>query len=380
MDRTIFTQEHDLFRAMVGEFIDREIAPFHDQWVEDGVVPRDLWSKAGANGLLCPSAPTEYGGAGVDDVRYAVILGEELAKRNCTGPGFGIHSTVVAPYILHYGTDEQKARWLPGMVSGDVILAIGMTESAAGSDLGGVRTSAVDDGDAYIVNGQKSFVSNGSLADLMVVSCVTNPDHGQWGLTLLAVERGTPGVSIGRPLSKIGWNAQDTVEVSFVDARIPKANRIGSEGQAFFLMSKELDQERMLIASNALAAATAALEWTIEHCKEREAFGQPIGTFQNSRFRLAEMMTETTIGQVFMDRWIMAWNEGSLSPAEVAMAKWWATDLQQRTIDQCLQLFGGYGYMTDYPIAKAWMDMRWTPIGAGTNEIMKEIIGRTMGF
>lgn len=380
MERTIFTSDHDLFRSSVRDFVATEIAPFHSQWASDGVVPRSIWTRAGALGYLCMAAPEEYGGTGDDDFRYDAILGEELSRQNCTGPGFGVHGAIVAPYILHYGTPEQMRRWVPGMVSGDTILAVGMTESTSGSDLGSLRTTAVDDGDAYVVNGHKAFVSNGTLADVMIVSCITNPEHKQWGLSLLAIELPTDGVTISRPLKKIGWHAQDTVEVFLDNVRVPKANLIGQPGQGLYLMSRELDQERMIIAVNAIAAARAALNWTLAYCKDREAFGKPIGSLQNSRFRLAEMETELTIGQVFIDRCIAEWSDHSLSPAEVAMAKWWATDLQQRVIDGCLQLHGGYGYLTEYPIAQAWMDMRWTPIGGGTNEIMKDLIGRTMGL
>lgn len=380
MERTIFTSDHDLFRSSVRDFVATEIAPFHSQWASDGVVPRSIWTRAGALGYLCMAAPEEYGGTGDDDFRYDAILGEELSRQNCTGPGFGVHGAIVAPYILHYGTPEQMRRWVPGMVSGDTILAVGMTESTSGSDLGSLRTTAVDDGDAYVVNGHKAFVSNGTLADVMIVSCITNPEHKQWGLSLLAIELPTDGVTISRPLKKIGWHAQDTVEVFLDNVRVPKANLIGQPGQGLYLMSRELDQERMIIAVNAIAAARAALNWTLAYCKDREAFGKPIGSLQNSRFRLAEMETELTIGQVFIDRCIAEWSDHSLSSAEVAMAKWWATDLQQRVIDGCLQLHGGYGYLTEYPIAQAWMDMRWTPIGGGTNEIMKDLIGRTMGL
>lgn len=380
MERTIFTKDHDLFRSSVRDFVATEIAPFHPEWASDGVVPLSIWKKAGAQGYLCMAAPEEYGGAGVSDFRYDAILGEELTRQNCTGPGFGVHGTIVAPYILNYGTADQMRRWVPGMVTGDTILAVGMTESTSGSDLGSLRTTAVDDGDAYIVNGHKAFVSNGTLADVMIVSCITNPEHKQWGLSLLAIELPADGVTISRPLKKIGWHAQDTVEVFLDDVRVPKANLIGQPGQGLYLMGRELDQERMIIAVNAIAAARAALTWTVAYCKDREAFGKPIGSLQNSRFRLAEMETELTVGQVFIDRCIAEWSDHSLSAAEVAMAKWWATDLQQRVIDGCLQLHGGYGYLTEYPIAQAWIDMRWTPIGGGTNEIMKDLIGRTMGL
>ena len=380
MKRTIFNADHDLFRSSVRGFIEREIQPHHDQWIADGIVPRSAWRRAGEQGLLCMAAPEEYGGADVDDFRFPQILAEELQRTGCTGPGFGIHSTVVAPYVLRYGTAEQKQRWVPGMISGDTILAIGMTEPSAGSDLAALATTAVEHDDHYVVNGSKSFVTNAVNADVIIVSCLTNPANRQWGVSLLAIESGSAGVDIGPPLAKLGWQAQDTAEVFLHDVTVPKANLIGKPGQGVYLMGRELNQERLFIAVNAIAAARAALDWTIDYCKERTAFGRPIGRFQNSRFLIAEMETEVTIGQTFVDRCVTEWNAGSLKPAEVAMAKWWATDLQQRVVDRCLQLHGGYGYMTEYPIARAWLDMRWTPIGGGTNEIMKEMIGRTLGF
>ena len=380
MNRAIFDDEHELFRTSVRKFIEREIEPHHNRWIEEGVVPREIWRKAGEHGYLCFSAPEELGGSGTDDFRYSAIFAEELIRLNCTGPGFGVHSSVVAPYILKYGTDEQKKRWIPDMACGETIVAIAMTEPSAGSDLAAIRTTAVEDGDHFILNGQKTFVTNGVNADLVLVACKTAPDKKQWGISLLAVERGMEGFTSGKPLSKIGWRAQDTSELFFDDVRVPKENLIGKPGQAFFLMVNELAQERLLIAVSAIAAARAALDWTIAYCKEREAFGQSIGKFQNSRFKLAEMETEVTIGQVFIDRCLMDWNAKTLTQSEAAMAKWWATELQQRTVDQCLQLHGGYGYMTEYPIAQAWVDMRWTTIGAGTTELMKEMIGNAMGF
>ena len=380
MKRTIFNSDHELFRSSVRGFIEREVKPHHDGWAADGIVPREAWLKAGAQGLLCMSAPEEFGGGGVDDFRYPMILAEELQRANCTGPGFGIHGSIVAPYILKYGSHEQKQRWVPGMVTGETILAIGMTEPDAGSDLGAIRTSAVDKGDHYLVNGHKAFVSNAVNADLIIVSCSTDPAKKQWGVSLLAVESTREGVDIGPALAKVGWHAQDTAPVFLRDVAVPKTHVIGAPGQGMYLMGKELDQERLLIAVGAVASARAALDWTISYAKERQAFGRPIGQFQHSRFQLAEMETEVTIAQTFIDRCVIEWNAGSLKPDEVAMAKWWSTALQQRTVDKCLQLHGGYGYMTEYPIAQAWIDMRWTPIGGGTNEIMKELIGRRMGL
>lgn len=378
--RTIFDADHEAFRDSVRKFIEKEIQPHHDQWIEQGIVPREVWLEAGKQGLLCFAAPEEFGGAGIDDFRYPVIFAEELARVNCSGPGFGVHSSVVLPYILKHGTDEQKRRWLPDLVKGEKILAVAMTEPSAGSDLGAIRTTAIEDGDSYVVNGQKTFVTNGIHGDLIVTAVKTDPEHKAWGISLLVLEAGMDGFTKGTPLSKVGCRAQDTCELFFDNVRVPKANRLGAPGQGFFLMVRELELERLLIAASGLATARAALDWTIAHCKEREAFGRPIGKFQNSRFKLAEMQTELTIGQVFLDRCIVEFDDGTLKPSESAMAKWWIADLQQRVIDQCLQLFGGYGYMTEYPIAQAWVDARWTSIGAGTTELMKEMIGREMGF
>ncbi|MEM7201497.1 MAG: acyl-CoA dehydrogenase family protein [Planctomycetota bacterium] len=380
MKRIIFDEDHDAFRESVRKFIEAEIQPHHDQWIEEGIVPREAWRKAGQQGFLCFAAPEEFGGAGIDDFRYPVIFAEELARQNCTGPGFGVHSSVVLPYILAHGTDEQKRRWVPDLVAGEKILAIAMTEPSAGSDLAAIRTTAVEDGDHYVVNGQKTFVTNGVSADLVLVAVKTAPDKKAWGISLLVAEKGTEGFTCGKPLPKVGCHAQDTCELFFDNARIPKANLLGAPGQGFYIMVRELEQERLLIAVSGIATARAALDWTIAHCKERTAFGQPIGKFQNSRFKLAEMETEITIGQSFVDRCVMEWNAGTLKPTESAMAKWWVADLQQRVVDQCLQLFGGYGYMSEYPIAQAWVDARWTSIGAGTSELMKEMIGKQMGF
>lgn len=380
MDRTIFTDEHRMFRDAVRRFIEKEIAPHHDQWEKDGVVPRDLWLKAGAQGFLCMDAPEAYGGGGVKDFRYAAIMAEEQARTNCTGPGFALHNDVALPYILNYGTEAQQARWIPALATGERILAIAMTEPGGGTDLANMQTRAIRDGDHYILNGAKTFITNGILNDMVIVACKTNPAEQHAGISLLVVERDMPGYTRGRNLEKVGWHAQDTAELFFEDVRVPVENRIGEEGAGFMYLVSQLPQERLVIAVGALAAAEAALDWTISYCKERTAFGKPIGSFQNSRFKLAEMKTELQIGRVFIDRCIMEHNEGSLTAIDAAMAKYWTTDLQHRVVDQCLQLHGGYGYMLEYPIAKAYIDMRWGPIGGGTNEIMKEMIGRSMGF
>ena len=380
MERTIFTDEHTMFRRAIRAFVEKEVVPFHHQWEEDGVVPRELWLKAGENGFLGMDVPEEYGGGGITDFRYNTILTEELVKVGASGPGFGLHNDIVIPYILHYGSEEQKQRWLPKMVKGEIITAIAMTEPNTGSDLAGVRTSAIREGDHYRVNGAKTFITNGINNDLVIAVVKTNPEQKHGGISLLCIERQHEGYKRGRNLEKIGLKAQDTSELFFEDVCVPVENLLGEEGQGFIYLMEQLPQERLGIAVAAMAGATASLEMTIKYCQERTAFGKAIGTFQNSRFKLAEMKTEITIGQVFIDRCIDLLNQGKLTTDEASMAKWWSTDMQQRVIDQCLQLHGGYGYMLEYPISKAYMDARVMSIYGGTNEIMKEIIGRSMGF
>lgn len=380
MQRTIFEEEHIMFRESVRRFVENEVAPYHKQWEKDGIVPRDFWIKAGKQGYLCIDVPEEYGGGGVPDFRYSTILNEEFTRANCTGPGFALHSDVAAPYILNYANDEQKKRWFPDLATGKKILAIAMTEPSGGSDLANMKTRAIRDGDHYIVNGSKTFITNGISNDLLILACKTNPEMQHGGISLIMLERGMEGYTRGRNLEKIGWHAQDTAELFFEDVRVPVENLIGEEGMGFMYLVSQLPQERMVIAVGALAAATAALEWTIDYCHQREAFGRPIGKFQNSRFKLAEMKTEIQIGQVFVDRCIMELNAGTLTAVDAAMAKYWTTELQHRVVDQCLQLHGGYGYMMEYPIAQAYLDMRWGEIGGGTNEIMKDMIGKSMGF
>jgi long-chain-acyl-CoA dehydrogenase len=380
MKRVLFEDEHLMFRDSVRRFIEREVKPYHDQWEKDGIVPRELWLQAGEQGYLCMDVPEEYGGGGVKDFRYATIITEEFTRSNCTGPGFSLHNDVAAPYILHYGDDAQKRRWFPQLATGEKILAIAMTEPGGGSDLANMQTRAIRDGDHYVLNGSKTFITNGINNDLVIVACKTNPDEQHRGISLIVVERGMEGYTRGRNLEKIGWHAQDTAELFFEDVRVPLENRLGEEGMGFMYLVNQLPQERLIIAVGALAAAEVALDWTIDYCNQRTAFGRPIGKFQNSRFRLAEMKTEIEIGRVFIDRCIMEHNAGEFSATDAAMANWWATDLQQRVVDQCLQLHGGYGYMLEYPIARAYLDMRWGPIGGGTNEIMKDLIGKSMGF
>jgi alkylation response protein AidB-like acyl-CoA dehydrogenase len=381
VERTIFSDEHHQFRATVARFVRDEVAPYHDEWERDGMVPRELWKKAGELGLLCTDVPTEYGGGGVPDFRYNVVVTEELVKVGASGVGIPLHNDVIVPYLLAHANDEQKRRWLPGMASGELITAIAMTEPATGSDLAAIGTTAIrqEDG-SYLLNGAKTFITNGILADLVIVVAKTDPDAKHGGMSLLVVERGMEGFSRGRKLDKIGMHAQDTAELVFEDVRVPPANLLGEEGKGFLYLMQALPQERLSIAVGAIAGAESALEQTLAYCKEREAFGRPIGSFQNSRFVLAEMRTEVTIGRQFVDRCIELHDRGELPVDEAAMAKYWTTDLLGTVVDRCVQLFGGYGFMREYPIARAFCDARVQRIYGGTNEIMKEIIGRSMGI
>ena len=381
MERDLFDEEHLLFRETVREFMAREVVPHHPQWEKDGIVPREVWKKAGELGMFGFSVPEEYGGAGVEDFRYNAIIVEEIMRNGATGLGFSLHNDVMAPYVVGLTNDEQKQRWLPGFASGELITAIAMTEPGAGSDLQGIRTTAVRDGDHYVLNGQKTFITNGINADLVVVVAKTDPDKGARGITLLVAERGMEGFARGRNLDKVGMKAQDTAELFFENVRVPVANRLGpKEGEGFFQLMNNLPQERLSIAVAAVAAAEAVLEQTIEYCRTRQAFGRSIGSFQNTRFLLAELATETEIARHYVDKCILALNAGRLTAVDAAKAKWWTTELQNKVVDRCLQLHGGYGYMTEYPVAKAWLDSRVQTIYGGTTEIMKEIIGRSFQF
>jgi alkylation response protein AidB-like acyl-CoA dehydrogenase len=381
VERTIFTDDHHRFRETVARFVRDEVVPFHDDWERDGMVPRELWKKAGEVGLLCTDVPTEYGGGGVPDFRYNVVVTEELVKVGASGVGFPLANDVVVPYLLAHASDEQKRRWLPGMAAGELITAIAMTEPSTGSDLAGIGTTALrqEDG-SYLLNGSKTFITNGVLADLVIVVAKTDPEAKHGGMSLLVVERGMEGFGRGRKLDKIGMHAQDTAELVFEDVRVPAANLLGEEGAGFLYLMQALPQERLSIAVGAIAGAESALEHTLRYCKEREAFGRPIGSFQHSRFVLAEMKTKVTIGRQFVDRCIELHDDGELPVDEAAMAKYWTTDLLGEVVDACVQLFGGYGYMREYPIARAFVDSRVQRIYGGTNEIMKEIIGRSMGI
>lgn len=380
MKRPIFNDEHQMFRETVRAFIAQEVTPQHPQWEKDGMVSREVWRKAGEMGFLCFDAPEEYGGAGLQDFRYNAIVGEELWRAGATGIGWGLHSDIVLPYLMYYANAEQKKRWLPKLITGEHILAIAMSEPAAGSDLAGIRTTAVRDGNDYIVNGSKTFITNGIMSDLVVTVVKTNPELKHKGISLLVLERGMEGFERGRKLDKIGLKAQDTAELFFDNVRVPRENLLGDEGKGFVYLMQQLPQERLHVAIGAMGSAEAAFEMTLKYIKERHAFGKPVGSFQNSRFKMAEMKTEIEIGFAFIDKCIMALNARELTTEEASMAKWWATDLQKRVADECLQLFGGYGYMTEYPISKNYLDARVQSIYAGTNEIMKEVIGRGLGL
>ncbi len=379
MQRDIFDAEHDAFRDLVRTFLTKEVVPFHEQWENDGQVDREVWKAAGAAGLLGTDVPEEFGGGGVDDFRYNSIVTEEISAAGTSGLGFPLQNDVIAPYLLRLATDEQKQRWLPGFCSGEIITAIAMTEPGTGSDLQGIATTAKKDehGD-WILNGSKTFITNGILADLVIVVAKTDPEAGSRGFSLLVVERGMEGFERGRRLKKVGMKAQDTAELSFTDVRVPAANVLGELGQGFVYLMQNLAQERLSIAVGSIAGAAQALTWTLDYTKDRKAFGKPVATFQNTRFELAEMDTEITVTQVFVDRCISEHVAGRLSIADAAKAKWWASDVLKRVVDRCVQLHGGYGYMMEYPIAKAFVDSRVQSIYGGTNEIMKEIIGRSL--
>jgi acyl-CoA dehydrogenase len=379
-DRPILEAEHESFRQTVRSFLEKEVVPFHDQWEKDGIVPRDLWTKAGAQGLLCFDVAEEYGGPGVPDFRYNMVMAEELTRAGVNGPGFLVHTDIIVPYLSSLGTDEQKRRWLPGCVSGEIITAIAMTEPGAGSDLQGIRTTAVDKGDHYVLNGSKTFISNGILADLVIVVARTDAEAGHKGISLLVVERGMDGFERGRNLEKMGLKAQDTAELFFDNVVVPKENLLGEEGSGFISLMMNLPQERLSIAMIAAAACEHILEMSLSYAKEREAFGKPIGKFQHNRFLIAEMATEARIARVFVDDCVRLHNEGKCDVSLAAMAKWWTTELQTKLVDRAVQLHGGYGYMMEYPVARAYVDSRIQTIYGGTTEIQKEIIGRSLGI
>ena len=381
--RTLFTPEHEAFRDSFRRFIAKEIAPFHDAWEEQGYVERKVWNKAGDNGFLCTSMPEAYGGADADKL-YSVIQMEELARAGTSGIGYSLHSEIVAPYILHYGTEAQKSHYLPKLASGEMIGAIAMSEPAAGSDLQGIKATAIKQADgSYLLNGSKTFITNGWHADLVIVVAKTNPAAGGKGTSLLLVERGMAGFSAGKRLKKLGLKAQDTSELFFDNVRVPADNLLGGaamENKGFICLMEQLPWERLQIAITAVASAQAAIDWTVAYVKERKVFGQAVSSFQNTRFKLAEMQTEVQIAQVFVDKCTELVLQDKLDTATASMAKYWCSDLQCKVMDECVQLFGGYGYMWEYPITRAYADARVQRIYGGTNEIMKEVITRGMGL
>ena len=382
IERTLFNADHESFRDSFKKFLNKEVAPFHADWEEQGYVDRAVWNKAGENGFLCTSMPEEYGGVGADKL-FSVIEMEELGRSGFSGIGYSLHSEIVAPYLLHYGTDAQKKKFLPKFASGELVSAIAMSEPAAGSDLQGVKTRAIRDGDHYVLNGSKTFITNGWHADLVIVVAKTNPAAGAKGTSLLLVERGMPGFETGKRLKKIGLKAQDTAELFFNDVKVPVENLLGGEAfenRGFICLMEQLPWERLQIAITAISSAQAAIEWTTAYVKERKVFGQPVGNYQNTRYKLAEMQTEVQVAQVFLDKCTELLMIDKLDTATASMAKYWTTDLQCKVMDECVQLHGGYGYMWEYPIARAYADARVQRIYGGTNEIMKEVISRSMGL
>lgn len=383
IERTLFSPDHEAFRDSFSRFIDKEIAPFHAQWEDQGYVDRAVWNKAGENGFLCMTMPEEFGGSGADKL-YSVIQMEALGKAGFSGIGYCLHSEIVAPYIEHYGTAEQKKRYLPCLASGEMIGAIAMSEPAAGSDLQGIKTTAALQADgSYLLNGSKTFITNGWHADLVIAVAKTNPAAGAKGTSLLLIERGMPGFSVGKRLKKMGLKAQDTSELFFDNVRVPADNLLGGaalENKGFICLMEQLPWERLQIAISAVAASEAAIGWTVDYVKERKVFGQPIASFQNTRFTLAELHTEVQVARVFVDKCTEQLLQDKLDTATASMAKYWCSDLQCKVMDECVQLFGGYGYMWEYPITRAYADARVQRIYGGTNEIMKEVITRSMGL
>ena len=377
IERTLYSEDHELFRSSFRRFLEEEVRPHYDAWEDQGYVDREVWRKAGALGFLCPTMPEQYGGTGVDRL-YSAVIFEEIGRTGFTGLGFGLHSDIVAPYLLAYGNDFMKERYLPAMARGEMIGAIAMSEPSAGSDLQGIRATAVRDGDAWVLSGSKTFITNGWHCDLVIVVAKTDPKLGAKGISLLVVDTDMPGFTKGKRLKKAGLKAQDTAELFFDNVRVPERNLLGRPGEGFIYLMQELAWERMQIAILAVAVCEAALEWTVEYTRQRKAFGTEIIGFQNTRFTLAELKTEVQIARVFVDRCMELLVAGKLDAATAAMAKYSTTELQGKVTDACVQLHGGYGYMWEYPIARAWADARVQRIYGGTNEIMKEIIARTL--
>ncbi|WP_020409082.1 acyl-CoA dehydrogenase family protein [Hahella ganghwensis] len=377
MSRPLFDSDTEGFRDAFRKFLEQEAVPHHSEWEKNGQIDRALWTKAGEMGFLCPDMPEQYGGAETD-FRFNTVVAEEIARYGLSGIGFSLHSDIVAPYILHYGSEAQKEKYLPRLAKGEMVGAIAMTEPGAGSDLQGVKSTAIKQGDHYILNGSKTFITNGQLADLVIVVAKTDPKEGAKGTSLFLVETAWEGFSKGKNLEKVGMKAQDTSELFFQDIKVPAENLLGAENSGFAALMNELPQERLLVGISAIAGCEAALDWTIGYCKERQAFGKPVMAFQNTRFKLAELKAEITAGRCFLDRCLELHMEKKLDIPTAAMLKQWTTDLQCKVMDECVQLHGGYGYMWEYPIARAWADSRVQRIYAGTNEIMKEIVARSL--
>lgn len=378
---TYLQEEHEIFRQSLRKFLEKEAIPFYDQWEEERIIPRSFWEKMGENGFLCPWVDEKYGGFNAD-FAYSVVLNEELERIGSSLVGVGLHNDIVVPYLTEYGTEEQKERWLPDCISGKTITAIAMTEPGAGSDLAGIRTTAVKDGDHYIVNGEKIFITNGIHSDLIVVAVKTDPKAvpAFKGISLLVIERDTPGFRRGKKLNKVGLHSQDTAELIFEDARVPVANLLGEEGKGFYYLMEKLQQERLVVAIAAQVSAEETLKMTIDYMKERKAFGKPISSFQNSQFKIVEMATEIEMGRVFLDDLIVQHMEGKEVVTKVSMAKWKLTEMAKQVAIECMQLHGGYGYMEEYPIARRFRDIPVASIYAGSNEIMKVIIAKNMGL
>jgi alkylation response protein AidB-like acyl-CoA dehydrogenase len=382
MRRDLYESDHELFRETVAGFMASEVVPHRDRWEAEGLVDKAMFRKAGEQGLLGMAVPEQYGGGGIEDFRFNAVIVEEVMRADVMGAGMCItlHNDVAMPYFLNLTNDEQKARWLPGLASGELMSAIAMTEPGAGSDLAGITTTAVRDGDHYVVNGSKTFITNGINSDVVITAVKTDPSQRHAGMSLLVLEEGMEGFTRGRNLEKIGLHAQDTAELFFEDVHVPVANRLGDEGQGFYQLVRNLPQERLSLAIGSLAHAQQAFAWTLAYVSERTAFGEPIGSNQAIKHRMAELRTELDITQTYLDRQVLLLNEGALTAEDAAKGKWWATELEKRVIDSCLQFFGGWGYMEEYPIARAYRDARVQTIYGGTTEIMKEIIGKSLGL
>ncbi|WP_431843386.1 acyl-CoA dehydrogenase family protein [Calidifontibacter indicus] len=381
MPRNVYTEDHEAFRASVREFVERTLKPRAEEMLQSKVIPRDIWKEAGRQGLFGLDIPEEFGGAGADDYRFNAIAAEELSAFNAAVSScFGIHSDVCPPYLVDLGTQEQKQKWLPGMAAGELICSIGMTEPSGGSDLAGLKTTGVRDGDDWIINGSKTFITNGNQCDLAIVAVRTDPTKGAKGITLFMLEKDMPGFTKGNKLDKVGQIESDTSELFFDNVRVPDANRIGEEGMGFIAMMQRLPQERIGAGVSNVAHAKQILAETIEYTKERKAFGQAIGSFQHNKFKIAELVTQIEVAEAYVDDCIAAHAEGKLSPVDAAKAKWFSAEVQNKVLDECVQLHGGYGFMNEYRVARAWRDARVTKIWAGSNEIMKELIGRDLGL